>query len=153
MSITKYKLSKRGRKKFDRKSPSVIHTALMEAWTKDASDAEAAAAANISPSTLSKYLKENPELQEIKESLKNLVTLRARSTVYDAIGVNAEMAMKWLERKKPDEYAPTTKNKIMAEIETNISKASIEEAKEALKQSGLYLKSENSGQDVPSSSS
>jgi hypothetical protein len=144
----KYKLYLSGRKSFDGKDRDTIFTALIQAWTVGATDTEAAASAGISPATLSKHLKDNEELSGIKEKLKEQVILRARTTVYNAIGDNADMAMKFLERKRPDEFAPTTKNKIIAEIESDITKESIDEAKEVLKLSGITIRAKNNGQEI-----
>lgn len=118
-----------------------ITAALMEAWLYGAPDSEAAANAGISPQTLKKYLEEIPELKKAKEQLVEKVTLEARKTLFIGIKKNPELALKFLERKLPDEFAPTTKAKITGEVIHEVSEHQIQEALEAMKKGGFVTES------------
>jgi len=100
-----------GRKIFDGKNYEDVILKLEEAWALDCSDAEAAAFANISPPALCEFLKNNPKISERKQQLKQRPVLAARDTLVKAIkgdeGVpgNADLALKYLERKRKDEFS------------------------------------------------
>ena len=96
----------RGRKMFDGKDPNVVLQKLEMAWAVDASDAEAAFFADISPPALCAYLKKNPKITERKEALKNKPKFAAKVSVANALPSNPELALKYLERRAPKEYAP-----------------------------------------------
>ena len=77
---------------------------LREAFLLDCTDEEACFKANISPSTLYNYQKENPEYLELKRSYKQNPFLLARESVIKGF-TNPELALKYLERKKKDEFS------------------------------------------------
>lgn len=72
------------------------------------SDAEACLIAGINQRTLTRYEDKNPEFAEQKELLKNTPILKARQTLNKAIETNADIAFKFLERKKRDEFGVKT---------------------------------------------
>jgi hypothetical protein len=110
--IQKRKKSPRGRKQFDGRDPVEVVRKLEEAWAANCSDVQAALFADILPSTLCDYLKKNPEINERKEILKNNPRLKAKLTLKVALesGLNPDLAIKYLERLEPKEYAPLQKN-------------------------------------------
>jgi len=104
------KKSPRGRKLFDGKNYDVIIQKLEQAWALGCSDAEAASYADISKAALSDFINKNPEISERKEQLKEKPVLSARSTLHKAIkDGNADLAFKYLERKRSEEFGPKQK--------------------------------------------
>lgn len=88
-------------------TPEVLQK-LEEAFAWDCTDAEACFYANISPATLYNYQNEHPEFLDRKKELKQSPVLKARETVIRAMRNDPELALKYLERKKKDEFAPKT---------------------------------------------
>jgi len=88
-------------------TPEVIDK-LEEVFALGGSDAEACLWADIATDTLYKYQRENPEFIKRKESLKETPILRARRTVVNALEKDSDMAMRYLERKRKDEFSPRT---------------------------------------------
>lgn len=91
--------------------PTVIDsdtlTRLRLAFETGASDREACLFAEIAPSTLYLYQKEHPEYSEQKEAWKDKPLFIARQSVIKQIqNGDGELALKYLERKKKDEFAP-----------------------------------------------
>lgn len=78
---------------------------LKEAFKYGATDREACTFADIAPSTLYEYQKENPEYKEQKAGWKENPTIIARKSVVDGLEENPELALKYLERKKKDEFS------------------------------------------------
>lgn len=100
--MTKYKVEKRGRKTImtqDRIDK------LVEAFKYGASDLEACAYADIAPATLYKYQERHPEFTEYKAKLKELPTFTARKSVVDRLPRDPDLALKYLERRKSDEFS------------------------------------------------
>lgn len=83
---------------------------LEEAFSMGCSDWEACLHAWIWKSTLYKYQTENPEFIERKELLKEHTIKLARQTVVKALENNPDIALKYLERKKKDEFSTRTEN-------------------------------------------
>lgn len=81
---------------------------LEEAFLLGCSDREACLMADIAPVTLYEYQKLNPEYVERKESLKENPILIARTTVVNGLRSDADLSMKFLERKKKDEFSPSS---------------------------------------------
>lgn len=96
---------KTGRKLFNGKDEKTVVQKLEQVWTFGGSDKEAAFYAEISPAALSDYLKKNPLISERKEALKNKPILKAREELIKGLKDNPELALKYLERKLPDEFA------------------------------------------------
>jgi len=94
-----------GRKLFDGKNRGDVIRKLELAWACRATDAEAAFFADISPSSLSEFLSRNPKISERKEALKNKPILEARMCLVKAVTTDPELALKFLERVKRDEFS------------------------------------------------
>ena len=78
---------------------------LEEVFALGGSDKEACFYADISPSTLYNYQTENPDFLERKELLKENPILLARRTVVNELVKNPYLALKYLERRKRDEFS------------------------------------------------
>jgi hypothetical protein len=77
---------------------------LEEAFAWGCTDTEACAYVDITPATLYHYQTKFPEFLEIKDLLKKHPIMRARKTVVEAIEKDPHLALKFLERKKKDEF-------------------------------------------------
>ena len=88
-------------------TPEVIKK-LEEAYAMDCTDGEACLAANISEVTLYNYQNENPEFVNRKRQLKNNPYLIARTTLMTGLKGNPDLALKYMERKKKDEFSLKT---------------------------------------------
>lgn len=90
--------------------PTVMTKAVLQklrgAYLVDCIDEEAAFWAGIAPATLYNYQNKNPQFLESKQSWKLNTTIRARITLAKAIESDANFALKYLERKKPEEFSP-----------------------------------------------
>lgn len=78
---------------------------LKEAFAFGCTDEEACYYAEIAKQTLYNYQKENPEFIDQKEALKQRPILLARQEVINGLTGNPELALKFLERKKKDEFS------------------------------------------------
>lgn len=78
---------------------------LEEAFAWGCSDIEACLWADIAPATLYKYQEKNPEFAERKAELKETPVLLARKSVVGGLARDRELALKFLERKKKDEFS------------------------------------------------
>lgn len=87
-------------------TPEII-SKLEEVFAIGGSDNEACFYAGIGKSTLYNYQQEHPEFVERKEALKERPILKARQTVVKSLD-DADMALKYLERKKKDEFSLRT---------------------------------------------
>lgn len=87
-------------------TPEII-SKLEEVFAIGGSDNEACFYAGIGKSTLYNYQQEHPEFVERKEALKERPILKARQTVVKSLD-DADMALKYLERKKKDEFSIRT---------------------------------------------
>lgn len=94
-----------GRKQFDGKNEKMVIAKLEECWALGASDAEAAFFAEISPTALSRYLETHPAISQRKEALKLSPVLAARRCLVEAVKTDPELALKYLERVKRDEFS------------------------------------------------
>lgn len=90
-------------------TPEVI-SKLEDSFLYDMTHDEACLRAGISRSTLGLYLSENPEWRERVELLRNQPFTRARiawiNSFSDESKPNVDAAIKYLERKKKDEFSP-----------------------------------------------
>lgn len=77
---------------------------LENAWSIGCTDAEAAAFADISESTLYLHCQKDPKLSEKKERLKKMVVLKAKKTIFDNAS-DPKVATWLLERKCKDEFS------------------------------------------------
>lgn len=80
---------------------AILESAFLEGHT----DREACLIANIDPATLYRYCKENPDFAIRKEQLKDNQFVIARRTLMKGVKANPELALKFLERKKKDEFS------------------------------------------------
>lgn len=85
-------------------TPEVL-AKLEEAFAWGCSDVEACLWADIAPATLYKYQDSNPEYSERKAELKETPILLARKSVVSNLSKDRELALKFLERKKKDEFS------------------------------------------------
>ena len=90
---------------------------LEEAFAFGASDEEACFYADISKQTLYDYQKKVPEFIDRKEALKQRPILLARKTVVENLSKDADLSLKFLERKKKDEFSVKIENEISARPE------------------------------------
>lgn len=92
---------------------------LEEAFALGCSDEEACVYADISKQTLYNYQHENRDFLDRKELLKQRPILKARQEVVSGLDSNPFFALKFLERKKKDEFSLRNESKI--EIESTFS--------------------------------
>ncbi len=78
---------------------------LKEAFAFGCTDEEACYYAEIGKTALYDYQNEHPEFTEQKEALKQRPILLARQEVINGLKGNPELALKFLERKKKDEFS------------------------------------------------
>lgn len=131
MKKTPPPVNKGGRPLFDGKDEKLIIAKLEEAWALGCSDVEAATFADISSSSLCRYLQANPTISERKAQLKTKPVLKARTTLLKAIDEgNGDLALKFLERKCRDEFATRTEVQEKSEIvvKTEADKKALEDA-------------------------
>jgi hypothetical protein len=95
--------NKAGRKWFDGKTESDVVAKLKVVWGLGGSDAEACYYADISKFSLSRYLDAYPDVEELRNKLKEKPILKARETVVKNLS-NPDIAFRYLERKKKDEF-------------------------------------------------
>lgn len=81
---------------------------LEYAFALDCTDAEACLYADLTPSAFYEWQKRNPYFLERKQQLKNRPFLLARTTIVNALESDADMALKYMERKKKDEFSLRT---------------------------------------------
>jgi hypothetical protein len=92
---------------------------LEEAFALGCSDLEACLYADICKTTLYKYQELNPEFVNRKERLKENPVLKARTTFVGALD-QPEYAVKYLERKKKDEFSLRTETQLQNDPENPI---------------------------------
>lgn len=83
----------------------IVLAKLEEAFLMGCSDMEACLYADIDPSTLYRYQEKNPKYCERKEVLKQNPNFIARKSVIDGMREDSNLALKYLERKKKDEFS------------------------------------------------
>jgi hypothetical protein len=89
--------------------PKIISESILakleEAFLGGHTDREACLIANIDPATLYRYCNEHESFAIRKELLKENPTIDARRAVVKTIKFDPDMAMKYLERKRKDEFS------------------------------------------------
>lgn len=94
--------------------PETINTEikdqLKQAFAIGASDEEACSYANIACSVLYAYQERHPEFLEEKNRLKQKPILKARQEVVKGLDNNPEFSLKFMERKKKDEFSIRTEH-------------------------------------------
>lgn len=78
---------------------------LEYAFSLGCTDNEACFHADIAPATLYKYQDQNPAFTERKHLLKDSPIFLARQSVLRGLKDSPELALKFLERKKKDEFS------------------------------------------------
>jgi predicted DNA-binding protein YlxM (UPF0122 family) len=86
------------------KTPEVIRK-IEEAAAMDCSMEEIAFFANIHRATLYRWIKEDKELKDRIEGLKQTPFLKARQTILKSISENPQYAFEYMKRKKKDEFS------------------------------------------------
>lgn len=81
---------------------------LEYAFSMGCSDIEACLHADISPATLYNHQEKHPEFLERKEALKSSPIFIARESVLKGLKSNPDLALKFLERRKKDEFSTKT---------------------------------------------
>lgn len=103
--------------------PKVITEKMLQkleaAFLMDCTDEEACFSAGISPSTLYNYQKQYPEFLEQKLRFKSRPIFLARKSLINGIINDPYLALKYLERKRKDEFS------IRAEVDNNINVRSV----------------------------
>ena len=89
---------------------------LRDAFSLDSTKAEAVAYAGISLPTLTLYCEEHPEFLEEIKNLRQRPTLKARETVVKDLAQDSGIAFRYLERKRPDEFAPSATMRHQGEV-------------------------------------
>ena len=89
---------------------------LEAAFAIGCTDIEACLYANISVDALYDYQKINPEYTKRKAQLKEMPVLQARTTVVEQLQTDGNMAFKYLERKRRDEFGPEQKIDLTGKI-------------------------------------
>ncbi len=84
---------------------SEVRSKLEEAFALGCTDLEATLYANIAPATLYKFQEKNPKFLERKTQLKEMPILKARASVIKSFEKSPDLALKYLERKKKDEFS------------------------------------------------
>ena len=117
-----------GRKWFDGKREQDVLTKLYECWACDSTDSEAAFFAEVSTASLSRYLTAHPAIAERKAALKERPILLARRAIIGKFDghmvktekgtgkkkrivmvpapIDADLALRYAERKRKAEFAP-----------------------------------------------
>jgi len=99
------KKSRAGRKpKMNQATVDKLETAFSYGCT----DLEACFFAGIHKQTLYNYQEKHPEFVDRKEQLKENPVLLARESVVKSLRLDPNLALKYLERKKKDEFSPRT---------------------------------------------
>jgi hypothetical protein len=87
------------------KMTDLVVKKLEEAFAFGCTDEEACYYGEITKQTLYNYQEKNPDFVDRKESLKQRPILLARQEVINGLKGNPELALKFLERKKKDEFS------------------------------------------------
>jgi len=95
-----------GRRLFNGIPPKDVLEKLRYAWKLGCTDSEAASHAKINKTTLSELLRDFPELEKQKETLKETPFVFARTALYKAMEKgDGKLALQFLERKLPNEFS------------------------------------------------
>lgn len=85
---------------------------LEEAFLYGATDKEACLVADISPAALYQYQDKHPEFTERKALLKEKPVYQAREAVIKSFRKDPNLALKYLERKRKDEFSLRTETDV-----------------------------------------
>jgi len=81
---------------------------LRFAYLYGCSDDEACAYADISRQTLWRHRKTNPDFEEWRDMLRQNPYMLARKTIVDHLDKDPDFALKYMERKRKNEFSPRT---------------------------------------------
>ena len=84
-------------------TPEILNK-LEQAFLMGCSDLEACFIAGIGKTALYDYQKANPDFTERKEEMKQKPIILARTSVINAMKNDGDLALKFLERKRKDEF-------------------------------------------------
>ena len=111
-------------------TPEVI-AKLEEAFAWGCTDREACLWAGIAVSTLQLHQDREPEFIERKEALKDTPVLLARKSVVNKLPRDSDLSLKYLERKKKNEFSLKTETTMEVTLPTPILNGlSVEDAKD-----------------------
>ncbi len=99
-----------GRKLFDGKDKDIVLAKCQEVWGLGGTDEEASFFADISVSSLNRYLAKNKKVRELRDRLKERPILMARQSVLNHLKNDGGLALKFLERRKRDEFSTRVEN-------------------------------------------
>ena len=107
---------------------------LEEAFALGCTDVEACFYAGIVKQTLYEYENKHPEFNDRKAALKESPVLLARTSVVKAIPGDPDLALKYLERKKKDEFSLRQETAISCSLDLeNATREELEAELAALK--------------------
>lgn len=106
-------------------NPEVVKK-LEEAFSLDCSIWEACFYADISRQTYYNLIKEAPKLLDRFNALRNKPVLIARQEVVKGMKDNPDLALKYLERKRKDEFSTKTEVNANSKIEMQVEEKSID---------------------------
>lgn len=92
-----------GRPQWDGKDDKEVLAKLQEVWAIGGTNAEGACYADVSESSITRYLQKNPELAEIRKRLMDKPILKARMAVVKGLD-NYQNGMDYLKRKRKKEF-------------------------------------------------
>ncbi len=96
--------------------PKIINNHILQklewAFKLGATDREACNEAVISPQTLYNYQAKNPDFLEQKDAWKSSPIFKARKTVVEHLETDPNLALKYLEKKLPEEFG----KRVVAEV-------------------------------------
>jgi len=102
---------------------------LEEAFALDCSVGEACFYADITKTTYYNWLEKNPKLVDRFEALREKPVLLARQSVVKGLKESPDLALKYLERKRKNEFSLKTEvdNTIKGNIDVSLKEVSTEE--------------------------
>ena len=92
---------------------------IFEASASGCTMDEAKVSAKATDSQVVGYLEKHPNFIEECKLLRLTPQIEARKTIAKGVKESPELAMKYMERKLPDEFAPVTKARIEAKLEVD----------------------------------
>jgi len=110
---------------------------LEEAFLLGCTDEEACFYADISTSSLYTYQKENDGFLDRKRALKQNPFFKARKCVVDNLEDSPDFALKYLERKKKDEFSTQVNTQLLGDPDNPIQHSHTVTPEDALKERGI----------------
>ena len=99
---------------------------LEEAFALGCTDIEAFIFADVKSATFYDYQRKHPEFSERKAELKKTPVLLARKTVIKDIQTDSALALKFLERRQKNEFAPMQKTELSGSLNINMTEDEID---------------------------